>query len=142
MRIAVPFDPETGMVAEHFGHAPHMKIYTEDIGVVFTDVVDSPANGHNGVCQFLKDLGVQIVLCNGLGEGARDALFENNIAVMAGVSGPADDIVIALLENRLRYSSEATCHHHHGGEDGCGCGCGCSGEDSGDGCGDDGCGCG
>lgn len=142
MIIAVPYEPETGMVAEHFGHAQFMKLYTEDLGVVLTDVVASPANGHKGVCEFLQELGVKAVLCAGLGEEARDALFEAGIAVFAGVMGPADEIVIALLENRLRFVSEATCHHH---SDGCGCGCGCAGdgcEDEGCGCGDEGCGCG
>lgn len=132
MRLAVPFVPETGMVDEHFGHAQHFKLYDEVMGVVFTDVVESPANGHEGVCAFLKDAGVECVLCMNLGEGARDALFDRNMAVFAGVSGPADDLVVALLENRLRYTSEATCHHHQG-EGGCSCGCDC---------GDEGCGCG
>jgi predicted Fe-Mo cluster-binding NifX family protein len=137
MIIAVPFDPETGMVAEHFGHAPYMKLYSEESGVVFTDVIQSPANGHDGVCRFLAENGIKAVICANLGEGARDALFDAGIAVFAGVMGPADDIVVALLENRLRYVTEATCHHHHG-EGGCSCGCGCDG----DSCSDEGCGCG
>ena len=136
MKLAVPIEPETGMVAEHFGHAKHIKLYDEVMGVVFTDMVESPANGHEGVCAFLEEAGVQCVLCMNLGEGARDALFEHNIGVFAGVSGPADELVVALLENRLRYTTEATCHHQ--GEGGCACGCDC-GEDC---CGDDGSGCG
>ena len=136
MRLAVPYEPETETVAEHFGHAKWMKLYNEEGTVVFTDVVESPANGHEGVCKFLKEHGVEVVLCNGLGEEARDALFEHSIAVLAGLYGKADDLVIAMLENRLRYGTpDATCHH----EGGCSCGCSC-GED---GCGDDcGCGCG
>ena len=139
MRIAVPFDPETGMVAEHFGHAPYFKLYTEELGIVFTDVVESPANGHEGVCRFLKENDVQVVLCNLLGEGARDALFDVSIAVMAGLYGPADELVVAMLENRLKYVSGATCHHHHG-EDGCVCGCSCDDGSCADG--ECGCGCG
>ena len=135
MRLAVPFDPETGLVANHFGHTPHFNLYTEDMSVVFTDVVDSPANGHDGVCAFLAENGVQVVLCQHLGDAARDALFDAGIAVIAGVAGPADDLVIALLENRLRVMGDGACHQH--GE-GCACGCGC-GED---GCDDESCSCG
>ena len=135
MRLAVPYEPETGTVAEHFSHAKWMKLYSEEGTVVFTDVVESPANGHDGVCKFLKEHGVEVVLCNGLGEEARDALFEHSIAVLAGLYGKADDLVIAMLENRLRYGTpDATCHH----EGGCSCGCSC-GED---GCSDESCGCG
>ena len=137
MRIAVPYDPETGMIAEHFGSAKYMRFYTEDDGVVFADDAESPANGHAGVTQFLADNGAQVVLCYHLGEHARDALFEKNIAVLAGLMGKADDAVIALLENRLRYggAGESTCSggcggHHDGGSCDCGeadcnCGCGC-----------------
>lgn len=136
MKLAVPFDPETGMVAQHFGHAKYLKLYDEVMGVVYTDVVESPANGHEGVCDFLSEHGVEVVMCMDLGEAARDTLFEHNIGVFAGVAGPADDLVVALLEHRLRFTTEATCHH---GEGGCDCGCDCSAEDCGDGCG---CGCG
>lgn len=141
MRLAVPYDPETGMVAEHFGHAPYFKLYNEDLGIVFTDVVKSPANGHDGVCRFLKEHDIQVVLCMNLGEDARDALFESNIAVLAGLFGPADDLVVAMLENRLKYTSEPTCSHHHG-EGECACGCGCAEDSCNDGDCACGCGCG
>ena len=104
MRIAVPFEPETGMIAQHFGSAETLRLYTEDDGVVFADDVASPANGAEGVADFLVEQGARIVLCYDLGEGGRDVLFERNIAVLAGLMGKADDAVIALLENRLRYA--------------------------------------
>lgn len=130
MRIAVSYDPATGMVAEHFGHAEYFKLYTEDDGVVFTDVVTSPANGHDGVTAFLASQGVDVVICDNLGDGARETLFEAGIAVFPGACGPADEIVVALLENRLIYEPDISC----GCQDGCDCSCddGCS---CGDGCG-------
>lgn len=131
MRIAVSYDPATGMVAEHFGHAEFLKLYTEDDGVVFTDVVPSPANGHDGVTAFLASQGVDVVICDNLGDGAREALFEAGIAVFPGAYGPADEIVVALLENRLIYEPDTSC----GCDGGCGCSC-----DDGCNCGD-GCGC-
>lgn len=129
MRIAVSYDPATGMVAEHFGHAPAFKLYTEDDGVVFTDVVPSPANGHDGVTAFLASQGVDVVICDQLGEETRDALFLAGIAVFPGACAPADDLVVALLENRLIYEPDTGC------DGGCGCSC-----DDGCNCGD-GCGC-
>ena len=141
MRIAVPFEPETGMIAQHFGSAETLRLYTEDDGVVFADDVASPANGAEGVADFLVEQDARIVLCYDLGENGRDVLFERNIAVLAGLMGKADDAVIALLENRLRYAGAA--------EASGGCSCGCGGHhdggscDCGETCGDDcGCGCG
>lgn len=139
MRIAIPIDPETEMIAEQFGTAATMRLYTEDDGVVFAEDIASPANGAAGVADFLLAQGAQIVMCYDLGEGGRDVLFERNIAVLAGLMGKADDAVIALLENRLRYadaddagSCSCGCGHEAGScdcgdtcGDGCGCGCGC-----------------
>ena len=136
MRIAIPIDPETEMIAEQFGTAATMRLYTEDDGVVFAEDVASPANGAAGVADFLLTQGAQIVMCYDLGEGGRDVLFERNIAVLAGLMGKADDAVIALLENRLRYADA---------DDAGSCSCGCGHEagscDCGDTCGDS-CGCG
>ena len=138
MKIAIPIDPETEMIAEHFGTAQHMRIYTEDDGVVFAEDVASPANGVAGVAAFLLERDARVVMCYDLGEGGRDVLFEHNIAVLPGLMGKADDAVIALLENRLRYGGE---------EETGGCSCGCGGHhdggscDCGDTCGE-GCSCG
>lgn len=135
MRIAVPIDPETEMIAEHFGTAGTLRIYTEDDGVIFAEDVVSPADGAERVADFLVEKDARIVLCYDLGENGRDVLFERNIAVLAGLMGKSDDAVIALLENRLRYA---------GAEDTGSCSCGCGHEagscDCGDTC-DCGCGC-
>lgn len=135
MRLAVPFVPETGMLAPSLGDATTVRIYTENDTVVFADDVDSPAGGERNMIQFLADNDVQIVLCGDLSEEGRDVLFERRMAVLPGLMGPADELVIALLENRLRFGSAD--------EGGCSCGCSC-GDDCG-GCGDGaegGCGCG
>ena len=136
MKIAVPIDLETEMIAEQFGSAKSFRFYTEDDGVVFAEDVASPANGAEGVADFLVSNGGQIVMCYDLGENGRDVLFERNIAVLAGLMGKADDAVIALLENRLRYGNaepSGTCS--------CGCGYEAGSCDCGDTCGDS-CGCG
>ena len=139
MKIAVPIEPETEMIAEQFGSAKTFRFYTEDDGVVFAEDVASPANGAEGVADFLVANGGQIVMCYDLGENGRDVLFERSIAVLAGLMGKADDAVIALLENRLRYgnaddagSCSCGCGHEAGScdcgdtcGDSCGCGCGC-----------------
>ena len=74
MRLAVPYEPETETVAEHFGHAKWMKLYNEEGTVVFTDVVESPANGHDGVCKFLKEHGVRTRIRGKISEGSDEIL--------------------------------------------------------------------
>ena len=85
MRIAVSYDPATGMVAEHFGHAEFLKLYTEDDGVVFTDVMPSPANGHDGVTAFLASQGVDVVICDQLRGGARCVVSCGDRGISGGI---------------------------------------------------------
>lgn len=134
MKLAVPFVPETGMVAEDLGSAESIRIYTEDDTIVFADDVASPASGELDVISFLSEQGVQIVLCGMLTEEGRDAMFERQMAVLPGVMGPADELVIALLENRLRFGGDnaggCSCGGSCGndcncGDGACSCGCGC-----------------
>ena len=138
MKLAVPFVPETGMIAEDLGSAQYVRIYTEDETVVFADDLESPANGEMGVIDFFKEQGVEVILCGALTEEGRDAVFARRMAVLAGLMGPADDLVLALLENRLRFGEAP-----EGGGCNCGssCGDGCSCGDMADGGCNCGCGC-
>ena len=63
MKIAIPIDPETEMIAEQLGAAEHFRFYTEDDGVVYAEDVASPANGVEGVADFLLEHDMRIVMC-------------------------------------------------------------------------------
>ncbi|MBQ4094581.1 MAG: DNA-binding protein, partial [Oscillospiraceae bacterium] len=72
--------------------------------------------------------GADVVICGGIGAGAKNALAAADITVYGGVSGSADAAVVALLSGTLAYDPDARCDHHdheHGddhtcGEHGCG----------------------
>ena len=81
-------------------------------------------SGHEALADFLKALGVEALICGGIGAGAQNALAMAGIALYAGVTGDADRAVEELLAGTLRYSAGANCDHHshdhHHGEGGCG----------------------
>lgn len=126
MKIAVTF--ENGNVFQHFGHTEKFKLYTvEDDRIVNLQIVDTNGSGHGALSGFLKDNGVDVLICGGIGGGAQNALSEAGIKFFGGVQGSADGAVMAYLQGNLTYNPDVQCDHHdheHGeghtcGEHGC-----------------------
>ena len=116
MKIAVTY--ENGGVFQHFGHSEQFKIYQVEEGtVVSSEVVGTDGNGHGALAGFLKGMGVETLICGGIGGGARNALSEAGIQLYPGVSGDADQAVEALLKGTLSYNPDTMCSHHHEGEE-------------------------
>lgn len=128
MRIAVTY--ENGEVFQHFGHTEQFKIYDLENGkIVKEQIVDTNGSGHGALAGFLADLGVDTLICGGIGMGAKNALADAGIRLYGGVSGNADETVEALIEGRLSYNPDVQCSHHgeehhggHCGENKHGCG--------------------
>ena len=127
MKIAVTY--ESGMIFQHFGHTAQFKIYELEHDVVkAAEVVDTNGHGHGALAGFLKEQGVNVLICGGIGGGAQIALADAGISLFGGVSGDADEAVELFLSNALNYDPNARCSHHdhhHGeshtcGDHGCG----------------------
>ena len=122
MKIAVTY--ENGQVFQHFGHTAQFKIYqVEDGAVAAQEVVDTAGSGHGALAGFLKEAGVQVLLCGGIGAGARNALAEAGIQLRGGISGSADEAAEAYLNGTLHYDPAVCCDHHGQGHgEGASCG--------------------
>lgn len=125
MKIAVTY--EGGQIFQHFGHTAAFKIYeVEDGKILSSQVVDTDGHGHGALAGFLQARGVDTLICGGIGGGAQMALADANIRLFGGVSGDADEAVLALLAGQLAFNPNVRCNHHdHGhdhacGEHGCG----------------------
>ena len=125
MKIAVTY--EAGLVFQHFEHTASFKLYDVENGeIVASQVVDTAGSGHGALAGFLKELGVDTLICGGIGGGARMALMEAGITIYGGVRGDADDVVADFLAGSLAFDPNARCSHHdhdHGhtcGSHGCG----------------------
>lgn len=121
MKIAVTY--ENGQIFQHFGHCENFKLYEVENGEILSAKVENAAgSGHGALAGFLKGLGVDTLICGGIGGGAKNALAEAGIRLFGGVSGSADDAVKALLTGNLQYNADVQCSHHEGHHDGEGCG--------------------
>lgn len=120
MKIAVTY--QNGLVFQHFGHSEAFKIYEIENGEVKNaEVAPTNGSGHGALAGFLKQHGVNALICGGIGGGARTALAEAGIELYPGVSGSADAAVNSLLNGTLLYNPDTVCaHHHHEGDHDCG----------------------
>lgn len=114
MKIAVTY--EDGKVFQHFGHTEHFKIYRIDGDKVAESMaIGTDGNGHGALAGFLKGQGVDVLICGGIGAGAKQALADAGIKLYGGVSGGADRAVEELLDGTLAHDPDVSCSHH--GED-------------------------
>ena len=88
MKIAVTY--ENGQIFQHFGHSESFKIYeAEGKNIVRAEVIGTDGAGHSALAAVLKDKGVDVLICGGIGNGAVTALSEAVIDVYSGADGEA-----------------------------------------------------
>ena len=125
MKIAVPY--ENGEVFQHFGRTEAFKYYeAEDGKVTPGDVISTNGVGHEDLAQLLGSQNVDVLICGGLGEGAKAALDAAGIQVVSGAAGSADDAVAAYLAGELTDAG-ANCDHHEEEQQASGGCAGCTG---------------
>ena len=127
MKIAVTYD--NGQIFQHFGHSAQFKLYEVSGGMILnTAVVDTNGSGHGALAGFLKQNGVDTLICGGIGPGAQNALAQAGIQLFGGLSGAADAAVADYLAGKLVFDPDIHCtHHDHDEGHSCGshCGGGC-----------------
>ncbi len=110
MKISVASDGP--MVAEHFGHCEGFTVYTvTDKKVEKKEFVQNPGHRPGVLPNLLHELGVDVVIAGGMGQGAVDIFCQHDIRVITGARGKTDDAVTAYLNGTLA-SSGSVCHEH------------------------------
>ena len=111
MKIAVTY--ENGQVFQHFGHTEQFKVYeVEDGKIITSEIVDTNGQGHGALAGFLFNSGVDVLICGGIGGGARNALADVGIELYPGAHGDADEQVKSFIAGKLQYDPNTMCHHH------------------------------
>lgn len=104
---------ENGNIYQHFGKTEFFKIYdVQGKNIVSEKIVSTDGNGHGALAVFLKEYNVEILICGGIGNGAKNTLAENNIKIYPGAVGNTDKQVKAFLEGNLEYNPDTICSHH------------------------------
>lgn len=124
MKLAVTH--ENGTVFQHFGKTTEFKIYdiTAEGTIGFSMVIGTAGQGHAALAGFLRALGISVLICGGIGQGAQDALGQLDITVIPGITGDTDTAAADFLAGKLVANTAALCQHHHDAAGGCGGHCG------------------
>ena len=129
MKVAVTTD-ENKQVFQHFGHCKLFMLAQVTDGVVQqTELLDASGSGHEASANLLKANGVQVMICGGIGAGAKNALEAAQIEIFAGVQGGVEQALEQYAKGTLEKRPIVLCNHHghghaHGQEEGHVCHCG------------------
>ena len=138
MKVCIPSMGDKGLdeqVGEHFGRVPIYTIYdseTKDVKIVPND--SSHTGGTGYPAQNIAKLGVDIMLCGGLGKRAITMFEEAGIMVYMGATGTVKDAIGAWEKEALTPATDETACAQHAfrgqgigdgeghdhGQDGCG----------------------
>ena len=111
MKIAVTY--ENGDIFQHFGHTEQFKIYeVNGKEIVDEKIINTNGSGHGLLGKLLISERVNVLICGGLGSGARNILEDNNIKVYPGVIGNADNAIKKFIEGTLEYDINKKCDHN------------------------------
>lgn len=69
---------------------------------------------------FLANGDIDVLICGGIGGGARNALAEAGIKLFPGAQGDADAQVESYLAGTLNYDPDTMCTHHDHSHGDCG----------------------
>lgn len=101
MKYAITY--ENHMVFQHFGKCPaFLLVDIEDGIIVKKELLSANGSGHGALVTLIQEAGVDVLVCGGIGQGARDALAKANIALIGGASGNVDEIVEQLKKGTLQ----------------------------------------
>ena len=116
-KLCVPTSGSGGLddlVGEHFGRVPTYTIYDLETGAV--EVVDNTSEHAGGTglpADILANLGIDVLLCSGLGRRAIGILNGSGIEVSIGLSGTAREAIEAWKGGRLSGASEGDAFQQH-----------------------------
>ena len=113
MKVAVAAEGRN--VAAHFGRCAEFVVARIDDGqVVERQAVACPPHQPGLLPALMRELGVEAVVCGGIGPRAQSMLAAAGIDVYAGVTGLVDDALTRLARGELEAAA-SLCDHDHGG---------------------------
>ena len=122
-KVCVPTNGAGGLddlVGEHFGRVPTYTIFnpeTEEVQIV--DNTSEHMGGAGYPAEILAGLGIDVLLCSGLGRRAIQMLTESGIEVCTGNSGTARQAIESWKAGGLPTAAEGDActkhafHDHH-----------------------------
>lgn len=101
-------------VSGHFGHCEAFAVYeVEEDEVVKKDFIQNPGHRPGFLPEFLRELGVNVIVSGGMGETAQRLFAQNSINVIVGAEGYCDDVIQQYLDGELKSTGSICREHQH-----------------------------
>lgn len=111
MKIAVTCVND--QVFQHFGHCPSFLVCeVENQHIISQKMLDTSEHGCSLLANFLKENGIDVVICGGIGGGAKNHIESCGMKLLPGASGNAIEQVENYLSGTLVYDENTECDHH------------------------------
>lgn len=111
MKIAVTC--VNGQVFQHFGHCPSFLICNIENGkITSTEMLDTHEHGCSMLAGYLVQNNVDVVICGGIGGGAKNHITSAGMKLLPGASGDALAQVESYIAGTLNYDPNSECDHH------------------------------
>ena len=112
MKIAIAC--ENNQISAHFGHCRQYLIANcADNKIISQEYVDAPKHEPGALPKFLHDLGVNLVIVDGIGTKAVNLFNQNDIEVITGCKGDCLKNVQMYFDGQLVSSNTLCAGHDH-----------------------------
>lgn len=105
MKIALP--DYSGYIFQHFGRSEEFRLYEIDDAdhrILSARTVSAEGRTHGQLAGWLREQGVDVVICGGIGDGMQQLLTSCGIRFYGGTAGDCDKNVAAFLAGNLHYN--------------------------------------
>ena len=116
--IAITYDKETNSVFQHFGRTEYFYLFDEETGE--EKIIDNGGYSHHDLAPYLKSLGVNTLICGGIGSHGVNALESFGLKLIPGATGDVKDVIKAYKNgtlvgnpNAMHSCSHSGEHHNH-----------------------------
>ena len=107
MRIAIPFEKDSGRIAPQFEEAASFKLYNLLNDVIVSDLtLPSFGSGSDAMVEFLKTARADVLICGGITGQSRRTLAASGFVAYPGFGGSADDAARAFARSSRPFGFE------------------------------------
>jgi predicted Fe-Mo cluster-binding NifX family protein len=115
MKFAIP--TRGTEVDSHFGHCEMYTIVSSDDNIAISNIENLPSPQGCGcksnIAVVFQQIGVDVMLAGGIGEGAINVLRSHGVRVIRGCSGNVKTIAEHFLKGELLDSGRSCSNHEH-----------------------------
>ncbi len=113
MKIAIAC--ENNEAFQHFGRTPEFAIFEVDDDKIIKESRKSSGNACCGaLANVLKEEGVDVLICGGIGGGALNSVKSVGIQVVGGATGNVRKLAEEYVAGTLVSKDGFLCNHHDG----------------------------